>query len=283
MIADRAAGLRLSRVARLRAAVSHARMRVHPSPRGPGRRAGPERPRPAPRARARRTTVALGFVVAALTSPLRAGGLAEHERRWLDAAAPVLAEARAQRLPLDVVVQPQPNAGESPVAMAFVDGRCKLVLTARGPGGGALRTEAFDADAPSHVVEAIAAHELAHCWRHAQGTWRAPPAGFAPGRAPAGAAVDLAARIEEMRATRREEGFADLVSLAWTARRHPARYAEVHAWLLGLRGDAEPRGSHYDTAAWLARARDPSVFAGGGSVFERASVPWRDGFRSGED
>ena len=38
--------------------------------------------------------------------------------------------------------------------------------------------------------------------------------------------------------TRREEGFADLVGLAWTLKHHPQRYDEVHAWHVRLR--AEP-------------------------------------------
>jgi hypothetical protein len=54
------------------------------------------------------------------------------ERTWLEAAAPVLSYARAQRLPLDIIVQPQPTPGETPLGMAFVDGRCKLVLSMRG-------------------------------------------------------------------------------------------------------------------------------------------------------
>jgi len=34
-------------------------------------------------------------------------------------------------LPLDIVVQPQPTPGKAPLALAFVDGRCKLVLSMR--------------------------------------------------------------------------------------------------------------------------------------------------------
>ena len=54
------------------------------------------------------------------------------ERTWLEAALPVLRYAREQRMPLDIIVQPQPSPGKTPIGMAFIDGRCKLVLSMRG-------------------------------------------------------------------------------------------------------------------------------------------------------
>lgn len=97
------------------------------------------------------------------------------ERRWLAFAQPVLAESRVRRLPLDVVVQPQPNDGEPAVAMAFDSARCKLVLTMRGSGNPSAPD--VDADLARPFVEAMFAHELAHCWRHVHGAWHALPGG----------------------------------------------------------------------------------------------------------
>ena len=38
-----------------------------------------------------------------------------------------------------------------------------------------------------------------------------------------------------MTAARREEGYGDLVGLAWTAERHPQHYDRLHAWLVAER------------------------------------------------
>ncbi len=58
--------------------------------------------------------------------------LTEIEFKWLKAGAPVLAYAKEQQLPVDIIVQPQASAGDAPLAMGYVDGRCKLVLSMRG-------------------------------------------------------------------------------------------------------------------------------------------------------
>ena len=43
-----------------------------------------------------------------------------------------------------------------------------------------------------------------------------------------------------------------VVALAWTARRHPERYAALHEWLSVERQRDLLPGSHHDTLAWLA-------------------------------
>ena len=196
------------------------------------------------------------------------------ERRWLAFAQPVLAESRARRLPLDVVVQPQPNDGEPPVAMAFVSGRCKLVLTMRGPGD--TSAPDVDADLARPFVEAMFAHELAHCWRHVHGAWHALPGGFRllPRDVQAG---PLPRPQDEQQATRIEEGYADLVALAWTLQRAPADYARVHRWLSEVRAGQPPEAVDHDTRIWLALAHDPVVFGPGGSIFERSAPVWQAG------
>jgi hypothetical protein len=191
-----------------------------------------------------------------LTAPFTAS-----ERVWLEAAYPVLAQARHERLPLDVVVQPQPNAGEPALATAFVAGRCKLVLTMRGPGGTPLLEAARDAALPTVLVEAMLAHELGHCWRHARGDWHAWPAAFGS----AGDAVEAA---------RREEGFADLVALAWTLQQDPGAYRTVHDWLSEQRARPVHEGAEHDTRVWVAAALDPAVFGAPAPLFERARRLW---------
>jgi hypothetical protein len=218
-------------------------------------------------------------LLAALAAPAAQAQLTEIEARWIAAATPVLAYAQAQGLPVDVVVQPQPDADAAPLAMGHLDGRCKLVLTMRGD---AARPDAVLATAPPALrpllMEAMAAHEVAHCWRSVRGAARGVPAGFAADLAPvAGDDGERARWRAEMAATRREEGFADLVGLAWTLRRHPAQYAAVHAWLSGVRADPAVAGSHHDTRAWVRLAVDAAALAGGDSPFEPALALWQRG------
>jgi hypothetical protein len=198
------------------------------------------------------------------------------EARWLDAAAPVTTYARKLQLPLDVIVQPTEQPGHAPVAMGYVDGRCKLVLSMRGNPA----VESLEALPPARfepVVEAMAAHELAHCWRYVQGQWHTVPAGFVD---PPVARVPLASieAARDLRDTRREEGFADLVGLAWAYNRYPADYAWVHAWFTEVRDDPEG-GGHHDTAAWVRLVRDPSAFGDGDTPFAQAVDPWQAGLR----
>jgi hypothetical protein len=207
-----------------------------------------------------------------------AANLTDVEARWLRAAAPVLAYAEHDKLPIDVVVQPQPAPGRAPLATAFVDGRCKLVLSMRGnPQAEAPLAEAAPSLAPA-LIEAMTAHELGHCWRHLQGVWHALPAGFSEEASQPDADKELAQLQREMRETRREEGFADLVGLAWTQTQHPAQYAQVHAWLAKVRA-AEPEAGSHDTRAWLRLAEEPTGF-GTGSPFERVRALWEQGLLS---
>ena len=163
--------------------------------------------------------------------------LTERERRWVDAALPVVAYARGQGLPLDVVVQPQDAPGLAPVAMAHVGGRCKLVFSMRGNPLADDTEQRIPADLFVPIAEAVAAHEMAHCWRQVQGAWNTVPAGVHEESAADIADPAAHARWHAMRETRREEGFADLVGLAWAANRHPAQYAQVHAWFAHERAD----------------------------------------------
>lgn len=207
------------------------------------------------------------------------GRLTELEARWIAAGMPVVRYARSVELPVDIVVQPDDEPGASPIAMGIKDGRCKLVLSMRGnPGAGTLANSIapalFDA-----VVEAVFAHEMGHCWRYVQGEWNALPSGFTR---PVDDDPSDAGRLDARQPSpesRREEGYADLVGLAWTRRTHPAQYAEVRAWLERFRADAAP-GEHHDTGAWLRVAREASAFDPAESLFRQAKLLWERGARA---
>jgi len=203
-------------------------------------------------------------------------GLTDTERRWIAAAQPVLAFARKSGLPLDIIVQPVVRLDVSPLSMAYINGRCKLVLTMRGNPMVEQHLEGVPADLHDVVIEAMAAHELGHCWRHTQGNWRSFPAGFAASAGGGNGTADVEGQ-------RREEGFADLVGLAWTRMRHPGHYQQVHAWLAGERGDAGAPGAAHDTAVWVRLAHDPAVFGNDATLFEQARTLWETGLKAVAD
>lgn len=210
-----------------------------------------------------------------------AAELSSEEAAWLAAAAPVLAYAQRHQLPIDIVVQPQPTPGQSPIALAFVERRCKLVLSMRGnPEAQALlRSAGDDAALRGAALEAMTAHEIGHCWRHVHGAWHTGPSHFSNAPGESADAAEHQRQRRDMEATRREEGFADLVGLAWTLRARPQQYAQVFRWLERQRAAPEVPGSHHDTRAWLALAKDPQSLAElDGSPFDQALALWRRGF-----
>jgi hypothetical protein len=205
------------------------------------------------------------FLVLTATAVQAEATLTALETQWLDAAEPVLAYADEQGLPLDIVVQPETKKGDVPLAMGYDGGRCKLVFTFRG---NQKADEILAGVAPaqvSAVIQAVIAHEVGHCWRHTRGTWRTPPAGFV---------ADADRRHRDMQQTRGEEGFADLVALAWTSSRNPDQYTKVHAWLQQVRNHDVPPGSHHDTRVWIRLAQDRAAFKKTGTPFEQATAVW---------
>lgn len=217
------------------------------------------------------------LTVAAASLPLHAAELTPQETRWLRAAAPVLNYAKQIALPVDVVVQPQANPGAVPLAMGFAKGRCKLVLSMRGnPDAEKVLAGVPDAG-QTLLIEAMAAHELAHCWRYAQGEWHALPAGFVEVNRETARDPGLLAASKAMRETRREEGFADLAALAWIQHSNRADYARVHAWLSGVRAAVAIPNSGHDTRVWVRLAEDGTRFDADATPFEAAQVLWREG------
>ncbi|MEH6436155.1 NUDIX hydrolase [Massilia sp. DD77] len=219
----------------------------------------------------------LAAITLAATLPLHAAELTAQEKRWLHAAAPVLNYSQQLKLPVDIIVQPQARPGDVPLAMGFDKGRCKLVFSMRGnPDAESVLKDVPEAD-QDRLIEAMAAHELAHCWRYAQGAWHALPAGFVEVGDETAQDAALLAASRAMRETRREEGFADLVALAWVQRSHPQDYARVHGWLAKVRGNvAVPRSGH-DTRVWVKLAENGAQFSSAATPFEAASLVWREG------
>jgi hypothetical protein len=208
------------------------------------------------------TPLAVAFALTmAPLAPAAQGGLTADELRWIAGVRPVFEHATAAGLPVDVVVQPQPTPGLAPLALAFVDGRCKLVFSMRDNPMVRAQEQRIDRHfgsgpaALAAALEVMAAHELfGHCARHAAGLWHAVPEGYAE-VVPAGLDQALQAEFSAMRASRREEGYADLAAMAWARTHRPALHARLHAWLSAERSHDLIAGSHHDTLAWLRHAR----------------------------
>lgn len=220
----------------------------------------------------KRTLSLLLFLSSGLAS---AAQLTDVETRWLTAGAAVLTYAKQElKLPIDITVQPQARPTDVPLALGYQDGRCKLVLSMRGNPNAEDILDGVPAAQRPLMIEAMVAHEIGHCWRYAQGAWHAVPSGFQQDR--------NGARLEDaLRETRREEGYADLVALAWTQRRHPEHYAAVADWMRQVRQPSPDAGSH-GTLAWLQLAPTGAAFPAGLPLFEQASSLWRQGLSRDE-
>lgn len=199
------------------------------------------------------------------------------ELKWLRAGWPVLNYADEQQLPIDIVVQPVAVADTVPFAMNVVDGRCKLVLSMRNRTDTESILTGLPEELQATAIEAVTAHEVAHCWRYLNGMWHTVPAGFIEASAASNTASDLTALRKDMLDTRREEGFADLVGLAWTLRRHPQQYASIHAWFEHVRADQPVASSFHDTREWLKLAVRPDAFPTAATPFAQAQQVWSRG------
>lgn len=219
--------------------------------------------------------VLLAVAGTAATGAARAADLTAAETRWLRAAWPVVVFAREAGLPLDIVVQPQPAPGVPPLALAFIEQRCKLVLSMRGNSEVQATEARIEPDLFNATLELMAAHELGHCRRYLDGTWQGLPAGFVA-QVPEALPDSSRAAYLRQQALRREEGYADLVGLAWVQQQHPQQYTRLHAWLLAERGAADIAGTSHDTRAW-ARLAAPGARLGGGSIFSTAQALWQVG------
>ena len=205
-----------------------------------------------------------------------AADLTETEARWLKGAWPVIAFAKSQAIPLDIVVQPQASPGLAPIALAYIGGRCKLVLSMRGNAEAQATLERIEPDLLAATLELVTAHELGHCRRYLDGAWNGLPAGFVAPALPDDINPALRLSYSDMKATRREEGYADLVALAWTQQHHPTLYARMHAWLVAERSKDLIPGSHHDTLVWLQLAKDATTL-NPTSMFSGSTALWAAG------
>ena len=226
--------------------------------------------------------IVAGVALAWASSPAAAADLTSTEMRWLRGSWPVVAYAKATGMPLDVVVQPQPTPDLPPLALAFVDGRCKLVLSMRGNPEAEATLERIAPELLGATLELMAAHELGHCRRYLDGAWYGVPAGFSHG-GPAGLSDAESEAYAHETAARREEGYGDLVGLAWTAARHPRLYVRLHAWLVAERTHGRVPGSPHDTLAWIRLAADASAWSGNASLFATPARLWRIGLAADDD
>ncbi len=226
---------------------------------------------------------AAAFALAALLLAARgapaAADLTETEHRWLAGATPPVAWALKQGMPIDIVVLPQAQPGAAPLAMGYEDGRCKLVFAMRGNPAAESTLAAIPAPLLQATLEAMTAHEIGHCQRHRSGAFDSLPGGLADKPDVIEASqptAELQAMAREMRITRREEAFADLVGLAWTHAHHADQYAQVLSWFDAARSDETPRGFH-DTRHWLQLAHDAEAFTDAASPFDQAAALWQRG------
>lgn len=224
--------------------------------------------------------IALLFL--ALPAVACAGQLTDMETRWLQAGAPVLAYAKGQlQLPVDIVVQPQAAPGAVPLAMGFDGGRCKLVFSMRGNDTAEDVLQGVPAERQALMIEAMTAHEIGHCWRHAQGNWHALPAGFQDRSADPSTPADTSAITRQLRDTQREEGYADLAALAWIQQRRPADYSAVYQWLHQVRAAQPDTHVSHDTQAWLQLAANGRMLVGP-APFEQANTLWNKAILAAE-
>jgi hypothetical protein len=214
----------------------------------------------------------LALFCSSLAAAASAADLTAREIRWLKAAAPVLAYSQTQHLPVDITVQPEARPSDVALAMGFVGGRCKLVVSLRGNAEAEQVLAGVPADQQDLLIETMAAHELGHCWRYVQHTWHALPTGFV--------AADDTLRGDG--AAQREEAYADLVALAWVRSRHPGQYQQIYRWIRQLRDIRPLSGGSHDTRAWLQLAADPARLGVVTQPFADVETLWRIGLSPGK-
>lgn len=192
------------------------------------------------------------------------------EKSWIILASPVINTALNElNLPLDVVVLSQPTPNFGPVGIRYKDGRCHLILSIKNNPAALKLILSMDEGIKDILIQAIVAHEIGHCWRMVRNEIGELPPHFT--------VIPSTPVVEEMNMKRREEGFADLVGLAWVHKHHPRRYEQVHAWFTKSRANPPIAGAPHDTRAWIRLAKKEAFEKTRGSIFEQAKHIWQQG------
>ncbi len=169
---------------------------------------------------------------------------------WVQAARTVLAQPDFQGLPVKLKVLTR-RVSESPASLRIhEDGRCTLMLQHKV---NATQAEQLAALAPTAVrdvfLQAVIAHELAHCWRQQDAPERMSQVFTLLARAEREPALMPSA----LHARHQEETFSDVAALAWVERQYPSQYAQVLDVFVRLRSDVRYSGDSHDTRAALDR------------------------------
>jgi hypothetical protein len=186
---------------------------------------------------------------------------------WEQVAAEMIQRPEFEALPLQIRPPRGQSLGGSPIEMQFQAGQCLLNLRTRGnPAAERLLAQALPEDR-TLWMQAVLAHEIAHCWRWQQGN---DPGLQQLATLMGTASADAGAARQVQRQLGLEESFADVAALAWVATVAPQRFDAVLKAFQRLRGDLRLSSGPHDTRAALARVQREG-FALGRPVFLAAS------------
>jgi hypothetical protein len=184
------------------------------------------------------------------------------EAQWIAAANRALAFAQAEGMPIDLEVQDGAGlSGHTPIGLQSADGRCTLIVSARGNPSADRLSAMVDTAVLDLFLAGAAMHEVGHCHRRLQGyphnekllpivAWIAPVKAW------------FARRI------RTEEAFADMTEAAWLARYHSQHYQAVMHEVRKVR--TRFREPKHDTLAWIDHAIVQGPQDDGGNLFMMA-------------
>lgn len=168
---------------------------------------------------------------------------------WVAAAKVVQRDAFFQALPVKVTVPSKP-VKDSPTSVRLnEDGSCTLMLQHRNNPHADAMAELAPAPVRSVFLQAIVAHEFAHCWRQQDSPERMAEVIALLERAQKEPALAESA----LHAKNQEEIFSDVAALAWVEKRYPEEYPQVLQTFVKLRADSRFTAQVHDTRAALDR------------------------------
>lgn len=170
---------------------------------------------------------------------------------WEQVATEMVQRPEFAALPLQIQVQRERPGRGSPAEMQLQSGQCILHLRTRdNPLADILLTQAAPEDR-TLWLQAVIAHEFAHCWR-----WQGDDPAMQQLVALMGTAgTDARAARQVQRQLGREESFADVAALAWVAQAAPQRLGAILTAFQRLRGNTRLSTGPHDTRAALDRVQ----------------------------